>query len=82
MISLDSRQTRRLVAAIVVLDLILTLTPPVYWIAGRGSAVWSLTYFVGGGLVVTASIYVLYYLDSVRIAPVSADEEAKGQILP
>jgi len=50
---------RPLFTALLVLDLVVTLAPPLYWAAGSGSRAWPLWYFIGGGAVVLATIVVL-----------------------
>ncbi|OPG05231.1 hypothetical protein [Microbispora sp. GKU 823] len=58
---------RGLFAALLILDVVLTLCPPVYWFVGnRANPVLSLLYFVGGGAVVLAGILVMYALDRPR----------------
>ncbi|MFF4771264.1 hypothetical protein [Microtetraspora fusca] len=55
---------RGLFAALLILDVVLTLCPPVYWlVGGRADATLSLLYFIGGGAVVLASIVIMYVLD-------------------
>lgn len=48
--------------AILTFDLLLLLLPPIYWAAGAGDNVLSLWYFLGGNLIVTLSLFVLWAL--------------------
>jgi hypothetical protein len=58
---------RGLFAALLLLDAVVTLCPPLYWAVGnRASATTSLLYFIGGGAVVLTSILVMYALDRPR----------------
>ncbi|HXA60619.1 MAG TPA: hypothetical protein VNW94_15775 [Streptosporangiaceae bacterium] len=58
---------RGLFAALLLLDAVVTLFPPLYWAVGaRASATTSLLYFIGGGAVVLTSILVMYALDRPR----------------
>ena len=60
---------RGLFAALLILDVVLTLCPPLYWFVGsRANAALSSLYFIGGGAVVLASIVIMYALDRPRAA--------------
>ena len=48
--------------AILIFDLVLLLFPPIYWAAGSGDTTLSLWYFIGGNLLVTLSLFVLWAL--------------------
>jgi hypothetical protein len=54
---------RQLTAFIVLIDILIALFPPLYWWAGNGQAVPALTYFIGGGAFITASLFVLSSMD-------------------
>jgi hypothetical protein len=58
---------RGLFAALLILDAVVTLCPPLYWAVGdSASATASLLYYIGGGAVVLTSILVMYTLDRPR----------------
>ncbi|MFF1401203.1 hypothetical protein ACFVZD_46875 [Streptomyces sp. NPDC058287] len=72
---LDCRRRRRwptlgnrgLFGALLALDAVVTLFPPLYWAAGANrSAAAALLYFIGGGAVVLVSILVMYAVDGAQ----------------
>lgn len=63
---LSTRQRSAIYAGVLLVDGVLALFPPLYWMAGTGSPATSLTYFVGGGAVMVLSVYLLFYVEHVR----------------
>jgi len=61
----SARTRRRLLAALLIVDGIVTLCPPLYWAAGSsGSRPLTLGYFIGGSLIVLLSLFVMSRIDS------------------
>jgi hypothetical protein len=61
----SARTRRRLFAALLIVDGIVTLCPPLYWAAGSsGSRPLTLGYFLGGSLIVLVSLLVMSRIDS------------------
>ena len=61
----SARTRRRLLAALLIVDGIVTLCPPLYWAAGSsGSRPLTLGYFIGGSLIVLLSLLVMSRIDS------------------
>lgn len=65
---------RRMFAGLLMVDVGLTLFPPLYWAAG-GSAMWSLTYFIGGGFLVMLSLLLMNHLEK------TADQASSEQVV-
>lgn len=57
-------RNRALFGALLLLDAVVTMFPPLYWAVGaERTASASLLYFVGGSAVVLTSVLVMYALD-------------------
>ncbi|WP_179400774.1 hypothetical protein [Burkholderia guangdongensis] len=54
---------RSVIASLVILDLVLGLTPQLHWIAGNGTALASLGYFIGTCVFITLTLVVMVAID-------------------
>ncbi|MEV6702816.1 hypothetical protein AB0M68_37755 [Streptomyces sp. NPDC051453] len=65
--ALPPSRKRALFAALLAIDAVVTLFPPLYWSAGAGrSAAATLVYFIGGSFVVLASILLMYAVERIQ----------------
>ncbi|AHK31920.1 hypothetical protein OPAG_05243 [Rhodococcus opacus PD630] len=58
------RSQSPLILGLLALDFVIGLAPPLHWLAGNGTAVASIGYFLAAGVFITLSLFVMTALDS------------------
>ncbi|MFC9839987.1 hypothetical protein ACFVKB_40355 [Rhodococcus sp. NPDC127530] len=57
------RSRSALILGLLALDFVIGLAPPLHWLAGNGTAVVSIGYFLAAGVFITLSLFVMTTLD-------------------